>query len=70
MAKDEMEIKVKVELNDMGIALLKNARDLLKNIDNSPLSDALSQTYMDGEVECDGLCLLDEIKGYLGEIDG
>lgn len=52
---------------DRKIILLKACRDLLQKQENSHyVLDLLSETVHYDEAECDGSCLLDDIKAELG----
>lgn len=47
------------------IELLKATAEYLKNVRNSPYSDALTVTAFYDGTDCDGYCLLDDIQAEL-----
>ena len=51
------------------ITLLKATAEYLKNVRNSPYSDALTVTAFYDDTDCDGYCLLDDILAELELID-
>ena len=57
-------------MEDRKITLLKACRDLLQKQENSHyILNLLSETVHYDEADCDGSCLLDDIKNQL-EIEG
>lgn len=51
---------------DRAIVLLKAALELLRKCDNSPyVLDVLGETAYYDEADCDGYCLMYDIRNYL-----
>lgn len=51
---------------DRAITLLRATLELLRKCDNSPyVLDVLGETAFYDEAECDGYCLMDDIRNYL-----
>lgn len=63
---DLKEMKAK---EDREITLLKACRDLLqKQVDSDYVLHLLDETIFYDNAECDGDCLLDDIRAHLSEV--
>lgn len=51
---------------DRAITLLRATLELLRKCDNSPyVIDVLGETTFYDEADCDGYCLMEDIRNYL-----